>query len=195
MPLIAFGSNSPVTATVVAHAASNGPDYVAVDAAVDSTPPVTPQTASAGARTLNEVVTDWMGADATFGATFPGGLHYDAAPARENLVYPLVVFYRTDATMIGVLGAAYFAEMVKLTFTVWDDGDQATEIDELAATMETILFGRRGAQQDVIEYAGGRLLSRQGGIKSVQLAAGLGRGGVDLFKAEIDATFLIARDG
>ena len=148
------------------------------------------------ASTPEQALSEWLTGQAAFIDAFPGGLHYDVAPAGEGLEYPFVSFARTGATPTMPAGKSSWSEDITYTFDVWDTGDagDGAEIAESARTLESILFGTRGAYQTPIHFTDGRILRRRGSLAGIGLAAGLGRGGADVQRATIEATLLVARD-
>lgn len=146
--------------------------------------------------TAEEAISTWLTAEPGFVDAFPGGLHYDAAPAGEGLEYPFVSFSRSGSTRTLAAGFPSWTENVSYTFDIWDTGDMGdgAEIAESARILEELMFGERGAHQTPLYFTRGRVLRRLGGIGEIGLAAGLGRGGADLFHATIEVTALVARD-
>lgn len=137
-------------------------------------------------------VASWLASKGAFHSVFLGGLHYDAAPADPRITYPYVVFAQHGSRRKGVIGRPSWSEDVEVTFQINASGD--LDIDALAVTLESILFSPRGAGHDPIPFTNGRCLHRRGGVKSIGLARAMGVGGVDVFQATIDSTWLVARD-
>lgn len=144
------------------------------------------------ATTFLSAVSELLETNPVFVPTFAGGLHYDAAPADPTVVYPYVVFAQTGSDRRGVIGKRYWSEFVDLKFQVQASGDQ--DIDDLARTLESILFSPRGEGQDVLEFGRGRCTQRRGGVTTIGLSRAMGVNGVDVFQATIESTWLVARD-
>jgi len=169
------------------------PDEVA-DAPGPDAPDFGPLAASIP-TTATGAIAGWLAADETFVETFPGGLYYAAAPAGVDS--PYVVFGLESTQVDGLAGRPMWSEWAAYKFEVWDSGDTAdgSEVADAAETLSAILFGVRGAAQDPIEFAGGRVVRRRVMVSEIGIAPGMGRGGADMFRATIEATILIARDG
>lgn len=162
----------------------------AVEVPDDQTPPVVPTWAT----TPTAALASWLNSSESFASMFPGGLHYGAAPS--GVEYPFVVFSMDSTAPTRLAGLSRWSEFVSYTFDVWDSGDEGdgSEIAEAGESLATILFGPRGEYQEPIEFSGGRIMRRRGAVESIGLAPGMGRSGADMFKAEIKATVLVARD-
>lgn len=144
------------------------------------------------ASTFLSAVTELIATDNRFVAAFPGGLHYDAAPADPSIEYPYVVFAQTGSDRVGIVGRRNWVEKPSLTFHVYASGDQ--DVDVLADTLASILFSPRGQGLFEVPFSRGRIVHRRGGVAMVGLSRAMGVGGVDVFQATIESTWLVARD-
>src|SRR3954453_9860044 len=105
------------------------------------------------ASTFLSVVSDLIVTDNRFLAAFPGGLHYDVAPADPGIVYPYVVFAQTGSDRTGIIGRRNWVEKPSLTFHLFASGGQ--DIDVLADMLASILFSPRGQGQLEITFSRG----------------------------------------
>jgi hypothetical protein len=151
-----------------------------------------PPPVDADASTFTSALATWLEPQAAFRAAFPGGLWYDVAAADPSIIYPYVVFARHDSRRTGLAGRPSWSEEVEVTFQINASGDQ--DIDDLADTLESILFSPRGVGYEPIEFPRGRIVHRRGGVKSLGLARAMGVAGVDVFQATIESKWLVARD-
>lgn len=163
------------------------PVAVPVDVGDGPPPPI-----ESSPSTFTSALAQWLEPQALFRSTFIGGLWYDVAAADPRVVYPFVVFARHDSKPTGVAGRPFWSEVVEVIFRIEASGDQ--DIDDLADTLESILFSPRGGGQAPIEFPRGRIVHRRGGVKSIGITKAMGVAGVDVFQATIESKWLVARD-
>lgn len=176
---------------IVASASSEPPPLTPGPPAVEPGPGDPPADTSYSSTFLNALV-NWLTPQAAFRSVFTGGLHYDVGPADPRITYPYVVFAQHDSKRKVVIGRPSWSEDVEVTFRIHASGDD--DIDDLADTLEAILFAPRGVGHAPIEFSRGRIVHRRGGVKSIGLARAMGVGGVDVFQATIESNWLVARE-